>query len=97
MTEQRGIKTEPSKPDNGEEIRETEVAAEDADGRRRHLLNLLKTAAMAGPVLWTLKGSPARAWAAASGGSAVSGGSAGGNTSGTKCQNRWWKKSKYCK
>jgi hypothetical protein len=68
------MKNNPSKSDKGDNVRDTETVVEDTDDRRREIVNMLKKAAIAGPVLLTLKSTPARA---ASGGSAVSGGSAG--------------------
>lgn len=50
-----------SRPDSGDAAQHRQAAAGDMIDRRRHTLKLLRNAAIAGPVILTLKSTPARA------------------------------------
>ena len=72
MTDPSSPEDTPSKQDKGKKPPPDGAAAESRGTDRRELLNQLKNAAIAGPVLLTLKSFPAMAQEALSAGSAGS-------------------------
>ena len=61
MTDPSDSKDAPSNQDQGRKATRDGTAAEYGGSSRRELLNQLRNAAIAGPVLLTLKSAPARA------------------------------------
>ena len=71
MTDPSSPEGAPSKQDQGSKAKRDSVATENGGTDRRDLLNLLRNAAIAGPVLLTLKSFPAMAQESLSAGSAT--------------------------